>query len=84
MILNKYHGYIGTISSKYDHYLEWKDPYPFEKNEIEDVENFGQNILLQGVLEKRNLLDLMRNFVLFETDNGVTIKRFVDISSLEL
>ncbi|CDF58288.1 type I restriction endonuclease subunit R [Thermobrachium celere] len=75
IILNKYHGYIGTISSKYDHYLEWKDPYPFEKSEIEDVENFGQNILLQGVLEKKNLLDLMRNFVLFETDSGVTIKK---------
>ncbi|HCI29113.1 MAG TPA: type I restriction endonuclease subunit R [Fervidobacterium sp.] len=75
MILNKYHGYIGTISSKYDQYLEWKDPYPFEKSDIEDVENFGQNILLQGVLEKNNLLDLMRNFVLFETESGTTIKK---------
>ncbi|MCX7884638.1 MAG: type I restriction endonuclease subunit R, partial [Caloramator sp.] len=75
IILNKYHGYIGTISSQYDHYLEWKDSYPFEKGDIADSEDYGQNILLQGVLEKRNLLDLMRNFVLFETEGGVTIKK---------
>ena len=84
-ILNKYHGYIGTISSGYGHYLEWKDPFPFTKNQIDDVENNGQNILLQGVLEKNNLIDLMRNFILFEADedSGTRIKKSADISSLE-
>lgn len=74
-ILNKYHGYVGTISSKYNHYLEWKDCYPFSKKDIKDVENNGQNLFLQGLLEKKNLLDIMRNFILFESDNGVTIKK---------
>jgi type I restriction enzyme R subunit len=74
-ILNKYHAYVGTISSRYNHYLEWKDPYPFKKTEIQRVEEFGQNLFLQGLLEKKNLLDIMRNFILFETDNGVTIKK---------
>ncbi|MDQ2085426.1 type I restriction endonuclease subunit R [Herbivorax sp. ANBcel31] len=68
-ILNKYHGYIGTISSHYGHYLEWKDPYPFLKNQIENVDNNGQNLLLQGVLEKNNLIDIMKNFILYESDS---------------
>lgn len=74
-ILNKYHAYTGTISSKYNHYLEWKDPYPVSRDMIKDVEDNGQNIFIQGLLEKNNLLDIMRNFLLFETDNGVTIKK---------
>jgi len=69
VILNKYHGYAGTISSQYGQYLEWKDPYPFKVSEIDAVEDCGQNILLQGMLEKKNLLDIMRNFILYEADN---------------
>ena len=74
-ILNKYHAYAGTISSKYNHYLEWKDPYPVSRDKVKDVEDNGQNIFIQGLLEKNNLLDIMRNFLLFETDNGVNIKK---------
>lgn len=74
-ILNKYHAYVGTISSKYNHYLEWKDPYPFLKKDMENLEDNGQNLFIQGLLEKKNLLDIMRNFILFETDNGATIKK---------
>lgn len=74
-ILNKYHAYAGTITSKYNNYLEWKDPYPFKKDEIQDLEDNGQNLFIQGMLEKNNLLDIMRNFILYETDNGVTIKK---------
>lgn len=65
-ILNKYHGYLGTISSSYQYYQEWKDPYPFMNKNIEGIEDNGQNTFLQGVLEKNNLLDIMRNFLLFE------------------
>ena len=74
-IMNKYHAYVGTISSKYNHYLEWKDPYPFNMDKVQDVEDFGQNIFIQGLLEKKNLLDIMRNFLLFEADKGVTVKK---------
>ncbi|MTI71434.1 MAG: type I restriction endonuclease subunit R [Firmicutes bacterium] len=74
-ILNKYHGYLGTISSKYNHYLEWKDPYPFKKSDMENIENNGQNLFLQGVLEKNNLLDIMKNFILYETEDNNRIKK---------
>lgn len=50
-------------------------PYPVKKDKVEGVEYFGQNLFLQGLLEKKNLLDIMRNFILFETDNGVTVKK---------
>ncbi|MBU3190744.1 type I restriction endonuclease subunit R [Clostridium bowmanii] len=74
-IMNKYHAYLGTISSKYNHYLEWKDSYPVAKDKVPGVEDNGQNLFIQGLLEKNNLLDIMRNFVLFETDNGATVKK---------
>lgn len=74
-ILNKYHAYVGTISSKYNHYLEWKDPYPVLKSKIQDVEDNGQKLFIQGILEKKNLIDIMRNFIIFETDNNVTVKK---------
>lgn len=74
-IINKYHAYAGTITSTYDYYLEWKDPYPFKKEDIADVENNGQNLLLQGLLEKHNLLTIMQFFILFETENDVRLKK---------
>ncbi|MGJ9458524.1 type I restriction endonuclease subunit R [Oceanobacillus sp. CF4.6] len=67
-ILNKYRAYVGTISSQYTHYIEWKDPYPYTKEQIEDIGNNGQNVFLQGILEKTNFLDILQNFLLFEVD----------------
>lgn len=74
-ILNKYQAYIGTISSDYQNYLEWKDPYPHLANEVS--EDQGQNLLLLGTLTKRNLLDIMENFILFEGDvtSGKKVKK---------
>ncbi|MGU9409614.1 type I restriction endonuclease subunit R [Clostridium perfringens] len=74
-ILNRYNAYVGTISSSYNYYLEWKDPYPFKLEDVEEYKNCGQNIFLQGFLEKKNLLDLMRNFIVFEAEDGVVIKK---------
>ncbi|GMQ56427.1 HsdR family type I site-specific deoxyribonuclease [Vallitalea sediminicola] len=74
-IFNKYHGYVGTISSKYNHYLEWKDPYPVKKSDLEDIENNGQNLFIQGILEKENLLKIMEHFILFEVEGGKKIKK---------
>jgi type I restriction enzyme R subunit len=74
-VFNKYHGYVGTISSKYNHYLEWKDPYPYKKSDLEDIENNGQNLFIQGILEKENLLKIMQHFILFEEEGGKKIKK---------
>ncbi|MFZ3590344.1 type I restriction endonuclease subunit R [Bacillus sp. DJP31] len=74
-IFNKYRAYVGTISSGYSHYGEWKDPYPFNKSQIENVDNNGQNLFIQGLLDKSNLIDIMQNFLLFEVDGGTKIKK---------
>jgi len=64
---------VGTISSRYEHYLEWKDTYP--KN-IEDFRNCSsQEILFEGVFNHKNFLDIIRNFTIFEVVEGKTIKK---------
>lgn len=67
-ILNKYTAFIGTISSGYKHYVEWKDAYPMENKNVFDAQNTPQNILLQGVFKKENLLDIMQNFIVYDVD----------------
>lgn len=67
-ILNKYTAFIGTISSGYKHYVEWKDAYPLDNIEIKDYKETPQNIFLQGVFKRENLLDIMQNFIVFDLD----------------
>lgn len=76
-ILNKYTAFIGTISSGYKHYVDWKDAYPFNNVDIKDYKDTPQNILLQGVFRKENLLDIMRNFIVYDLDkeNSRKIKK---------
>lgn len=58
---------MGTITSEYDHYLEWKDTYPVSLNE----KLRSQEMLILGALTKQNIIDLIRNFTLFlETEKG--------------
>jgi type I restriction enzyme R subunit len=57
----------GTITSEYDHYLEWKDTYPKEL----DPKLSSQERLIIGALMKEHLLDLVRNFTVFQdTEKG--------------
>ncbi|MFL0270113.1 type I restriction endonuclease subunit R [Candidatus Clostridium radicumherbarum] len=76
-ILNKYTAFIGTISSGYKHYIEWKDAYPVENKDVLEVKDSPQNILLQGVFKKENLLDIMQNFIVYDVDkeNSKKIKK---------
>ena len=58
---------IGTITSEYDHYLEWKDTYPISL----DHKLSSQDKLILGALKPENLIDLIRNFTIFtETEKG--------------
>ena len=59
----------GTVGTPERFFLEWKEPYPLNDKQLED--QLGrppkpQDILLYGLLERRNLLDIVRNFVVFE------------------
>ena len=65
---------FGTISSSVEHYLEWKDPYPLDQKELGDAPT-AQQFLIQGLLAPKNFLDLIRNFTVFETASGRTVKK---------
>lgn len=58
---------IGTITSDYDHYLEWKDTYPTPL----DHKLSSQDKLIIGALKPENIIDLIYNFTIFyETEKG--------------
>ena len=59
---------IGSITSKYEHFQEWKR---LEENETGRVDF---ETLLKGVCSKRNLMDLFENFILFDEGKEFTAK----------
>ena len=68
----------GTVGTPERFFFEWKEPYPL------DVKQLGrklgraptpQDVLLYGLLEPRNLLDVVRNFVVFEVEGGRTVRK---------
>lgn len=65
---------VGTITSRIDHFLEWKDSYPTSLADL-GKDPSAQEILIQGLLTPRNLLDVIRNFTVYEVDNGKTVKK---------
>jgi len=68
-------GTITTYNEK--HFYRWSDPYP---RILDDLEHSGsspndQQRLVAGMLDRDNLLDLIRTFTLFSVnDKGETIK----------
>lgn len=93
---------VGTISSRVEHYLEWKDPYPMgidqcsminEEQRVAEADARywhqpdqtlvndhcslinGQSVLIAGLFERRNFLDLIQNFTVFEPVDGKIIKK---------
>ncbi len=69
---------VGTVGAQHKHYLQWKDTYPLEPEEVRSgigiEELTGQQTLVVGMLHPARLLDLLRNFSLFQTVGGRTIK----------
>ncbi len=65
---------VGTITSRMEHFLEWKDPYPLAV-EQGDAGRGGQEVLIKGLFSKTNFLDIMQNFTVFETVDGRTVKK---------
>ena len=68
-------GTITTHSEK--HFYRWTDPYPRTVNDLDHGAGSpnDQQRLVAGMMDKNNLLDLIRTFTLFSTnDKGQTIK----------
>ncbi|MGC8690928.1 MAG: type I restriction endonuclease subunit R [Caldisericum sp.] len=66
----RYMAKVGTITSEYEHFVEWKDPYPYTLQDLETGHSM-QDIVIQGVLSRENLLDLMHTYTIFrDTEKG--------------
>ena len=68
----------GTVGTPERFFLEWKEPYPLSVKRL--GRKLGraptpQDVLLYGLLEPRNLLDVVRNFVVFEVEGGRTVRK---------
>ncbi|SMD14524.1 type I restriction endonuclease subunit R [Sporomusa malonica] len=61
-------GKVGTISSKYEHFHEWK------RLEEERLGAVNLETLLKGMCSKENFLDILENFILFDDSSGKLIK----------
>ena len=67
-----------TLTGEFEHFIEWKDPYPYA---ITDIETEGgavvnsQQLLIQGMLAPQTLLDIVHNYTIFTSnDKGKIIK----------
>ncbi len=69
---------FGTITTHNEkHFYRWADPYPRTLNDLEHGSSSpnDQQRLVAGMLDRDNLLDLIRTFTLFSTDDkGELIK----------
>jgi type I restriction enzyme R subunit len=65
---------VGTITSRMEHYLEWKDPYPLTVDQVGAAEA-SQDVLIAGLFTKANFLDILQNFTVFEPVDGRIIKK---------
>lgn len=65
---------LGTITSRMEHYLEWKDPYPLSIEEVGKDAN-SQQVMIAGLFDPKNFLDIIQNFTVFEPVDGRVIKK---------
>ncbi len=69
---------LGTVGASHKHYLAWKDTYPVPLDQV--VAELGgktpsqQQSLVAGALRPAHLLDIVRNFTLFDRGGGQVTK----------
>lgn len=66
-----------TVTGNINHFVEWKDPYPYALGEIkkDGAMPSSQEVLVKGMLSPNHLLDIMQNFTVFKDDEkGKTAK----------
>lgn len=61
----------GIPATKFHTWFEWRDPSPH--NHIPTTDRMRCSVY--GLLDRRNLLDILRNFVVFEVEQGVPVKK---------
>lgn len=62
---------VGTLTSNEEWFVIWRT---IDGEEIESLARPQSEVLIKGMLEKRRFLDIIRHFVLFQSDGGETNK----------
>lgn len=76
----------GTVNTQLSRYAEWKSVYPGSKYDLQ--RKIGrtptpQDVLLAGMLSKETLLDLIRNFIVFDREGGKIVKKVARYQQFE-
>jgi len=75
-----YQARVGTLGALHEHYQEWKDTTPVPREVVakelgkKPAKLKSQEMLAAGILRPSHLVDILRNFILFKTDDGKLIK----------
>lgn len=65
------------VAADKEHFVEWKGSYPYALSYIDPQESItSQELLIQEMLSKENLLDILHTFMLFKEETG---KGFIKI-----
>lgn len=62
---------FGSITSAWEHFGEWK------RLDEKDVGNVAAEVLLNGMLAKERLLDIVENFILFDASKAGAVRKVV-------
>ncbi|BAW29892.1 type I site-specific deoxyribonuclease, HsdR family [Methanosarcina thermophila] len=79
--LARYRAAYASTFSPAKYFLEWKKPYPLNERELagrlgkEGKDIPAQDILLYSLFSKENFLDILRSYIVFETENNSTHKK---------
>jgi type I restriction enzyme R subunit len=68
VLSNGHDAKVGSITSKFEHFAEWKRLAEEEKGVV-DMET-----LQKGMFSKRNLIDIFENFIAFDESTGKLVK----------
>jgi type I restriction enzyme R subunit len=71
IVSNGHRARYGSITSQWEHFSEWKRLAERDKGQV-DAE-----VLLNGMLDKERLLDIVENFILFDASKSGAIRKVV-------
>ncbi|HBJ85101.1 MAG TPA: type I restriction endonuclease subunit R, partial [Verrucomicrobiales bacterium] len=71
IVSNGHRAKYGSITSQWDHFAEWK------RNDEKDKGDVEARVLLDGMLRKDRLLDILENFILFDASKPGKTRKVV-------
>lgn len=71
VVSNGHRARYGSITSEWDHFAEWK------RNDESDKGSLEAQVLLDGMLTKDRLLDIVANFILFDESKPGAVRKVV-------